>query len=824
MLFPFLLIFLTPLPENIDRFPQSTKILDRNGILLYEMKSGGKKRYLEYEKISKHLINAVISAEDKNFLSHPGIDFLALLRALFLNLKYQEIVSGASTIETQLAKNLLGPDQKRTFSRKIKEALLAFRISSVYSKEKILEKYLNIIFCGGANFGIESASLDYFGKSSSRLDLSESAFLAGIIKSPSNFYPRKNFLKAKGRQEKVLDLMHKNGYISLQEKEASKKEKIEIVPEKEINLAPHFLRQVLNDLVGSWELRVGSGSTTSSYDNSLGAQPQFNTPNPQLPTPNFRKAGISQDLVIKTTLDLALQRKAQEIVERNLEKLSEKNVSNASVLVLENSSSEVLAYLGSVDYYDKEIAGEVDIIKSFRQPGSAVKPFIYAGAFEDGWNGATVLEDKEVRFFTENGYPYTPKNFDNKFRGKIRIRDALANSLNVPAVLALDFIGLDSAFSLLEKFGLKFNIDTPESFGYSLALGSAEVRLLDLVAAYSVFPNEGLRREVSYLLSIEGIDEGLEMGDGGWNATASQNICHSEEQGDEESLVGNATDDPTKRSFASLNMTNSTAQSQKSIPHPPSFNPHLSQSGRVISSQSAFLISDILYDAEARISQFGVEAALDIKERTAFKTGTTRNFRDSWIIGFNEDVTVGVWVGNADGSPMQEITGFRGAFPIFRDFMNFYNKYRDFSSYFSNSQPPQGILKKKVCLKPEENPCQGYREEFFQTAELQKKTEEEFNKKEFPGRGGEYKEGLAENKREEFTKITFPFDGDVFKIDDRFPIKNQKIIFKGEHCDQCTWFLNNEKISSGKSFTWLPRVGEWVFSLDGQDEVRIRVE
>jgi len=688
----FLLFFIycsyfLKLPDELllNSTENSKRVFDRNGELIYIFSKNKKQHYVKYEKLPKNFINAVISAEDKNFFSHNGIDIFAVFRSTFLNLKNRKIVSGASTIDMQTVKILEHQNQKRDMKNKIKEMMLALRMSKKISKEKVFEKYINNCFYGNKNYGAEAASRDYFEKSVSKLDLTQSAFLAGIIKNPSKFNPKLHFLETKKRQEKILDLMYKNGFISKDNLISAKKEKIKIKTKKDKNITMHFLQNL---------------------------KPQ-------------------ESKEIFTTMDLELQKEGKKIIKKNLENLKTKGAHNSAMIVIKNDTGEVLVYIGSADFYNEEIDGQVDILKSYRQLGSSVKPFIYAMAIKEGMDGSSVLHDEEKKFITGFGTNYVPQNFDNKFHGFIRLRDALAGSLNMPTVIIIDFLGYKKVFNFFENMDFIF-LEGPQNYQYSIALGSAEMRLFDLAQAYTVFPNGGKMSKIKFL------------------------------------------------------------KNEKTFQR------------KIFDETIAFQIANILSDNDAKFSQFGLFAKKAFFRNQAFKTGTTRNFKDSVCIGFNDEITVAVWVGNANGDAMHEVTGFKGAFLIFKDFMNFYSEKFNQDNYdvLTNENIEKKIKKEKICIVPYQNPCKGYRDEWVWK---NKKNDNEI---------------IFETKN----KIKFPLNGDVFLIDKNIDKKSQKIIFKANGDDEnFVWFLNDEKIGEGKNYLWLIEKGKYSLKLEKGDEVFFEV-
>ncbi|MFQ5859441.1 MAG: transglycosylase domain-containing protein, partial [Anaerolineae bacterium] len=440
----------------------STKIYDRQGGLLYELfdPQWGRRTKVPLERISPYLIQATIATEDKHFYQHPGFDPLGITRAIWYNATEREIVSGASTITQQVARNVfLSPVERtqRTLSRKVREAILAAELTRRYPKDTILEIYLNEIFYGNLAYGIEAAAETYFGKPADQLSLAEAALLAGLPQSPALHDPYVNPDDAKARQAVVLGLMVEAGYITPVQAEAAQAEELEYVPQRFPISAPHFVmyvRQLLEEKYGTDALYKGG-------------------------------------LRVYTTLDPRLQAIAERVAKEHVESLAEKHVTNAALVALKPDTGEVLAMLGSVDFFDEEIAGQVNVALRLRQPGSSIKPVTYVAAFEKGWTAATLIWDVPTEFPDGANPPYKPTNYDDKFHGPVLLRTALGSSINVPAVKALEFVGLPDMLALAHRLGIT-SLDRPD-YGLSLTLGGGDVTLFELVGAYATFANRGVR-------------------------------------------------------------------------------------------------------------------------------------------------------------------------------------------------------------------------------------------------------------------------------------------------------------------------------------------
>ena len=579
------------LPSFHDLYGQAiaptTKIYDRHGRLLYEIidPHAGKHTPLPLDEIPLQLRQATIATEDANFYTNPGVDLRAILRAVIINLRGGEVLSGGSTITQQLARNLLlSPEERfeRTLTRKLRESILAWRLARTYSKDEILALYLNESYYGNLAYGVEAAAQAYFGKSVGELDLAECTLVAGLPQSPAIYNPLENPQAARDRQAVVLELMVKNGYVSEEEARLAGEEQLHFAAVPFPIRAPHFVMYVWGLLEKRFELE------------------------------ELYRGG----LVVHTTLDLNMQEVAQSIARRRLAILADRprrdlpdpNVHNAALVALDPGTGEVLAMLGSPDYFDPEIDGAVNCALAPRQPGSSIKPITYAAAFAQSYTPATMILDVRTAFSTKEGEPYVPLNYDLTFHGPVLAREALASSYNLPAVKVLDYVGLDKMTALARSMGIT-TFDDSERFGLALTLGGGEVRLIELTAAYAAFANGGRGVEPVAILRIE---------------DSQGNVLHERKP---------------------------------------------QQGERVLDERIAYLITDILSDDLARMSAFGEGSVLKLSRPAAVKTGTTTDWRDNWTVGYTPHLVVGVWAGNADNSPMRHVSGVTGAAPLWHDFM-----------------------------------------------------------------------------------------------------------------------------------------------------------
>jgi penicillin-binding protein 1C len=578
----------------------STRIFDRNGTLLREVPSAKDRRsqWVALTTIPSYVSTCFIVAEDKRFYQHWGVDLLALLRAVWQNLSQGEVVSGASTITQQLARRIYHLPRHWFF--KPVEALLALRLEIWLSKEQILEQYLNRVPFGNQVYGIGAAADLYFKKSAAFLSVEETAFLAGLPQAPSRFNPYSHFKEAKKRQEHILDLLLARGVLNAQQHQHAKATPIRLESPKSSFRAPYFCRMILE-------------------------QPR-----------------LSQSSNIRTTLDDKLQSTIELLVRGHLDRLVENNVTNAAVLVLDNSDNSVVAWIGSGDFFDERHDGQVDGVSARRQPGSALKPFTYALALENGYTTASILPDIDINPTLQSaGFV---ENYDETYHGPVRLRTALACSYNVPAVRVVEGLGVDLLLSRLLELGCASLQKEAVFYGPGLTLGNGEVTLLELTNAYATLANGGSYRAPRYLFSDETVDK----------ISVKQ----------------------------------------------------------VFSQSVSFLISDILSDAGARAPAFGSGNTLNLPFPCAAKTGTSKDFRDNWTVGFTTNYTVGVWVGNFDGSPMYKVSGITGAAPLFRDIMLLLHPAQPPGGFV----PPPNVIKRRVCAQSGQLPnplCPTILDEYF---------------------------------------------------------------------------------------------------------------
>jgi len=566
--------------ENMS-FNQTSIIYDRTGEhILYEVHGDENRTTLPHDEIPDIIREAIISAEDDAFYSHHGIDIPGILRALKANLQGQTISQGASTITQQLARNIFLTREK-TYDRKIREIILAMRIETIFSKDEILDLYLNGVSFGSNTYGIESAAQRFFGKSARDLSLDQAALLAALPKATSYYSPygshKDDLLE---RRDWILNKLKDKNIINVDQlKTALADDTLQkiITPTDKIE-APHFVFYLLDKI----EEKYGKEK--------------------------IEEGGLK----IISSLNYALQKKAEEMVKNYaLKDLKKFRAENAAAVVIDNKTGEILAMVGSRDFFDASIDGEVNVATSSRQPGSSIKPIVYASAFEKGYQPETMLWDVKTSFGPDGtGGEYVPANYNGEYSGMVSMRQALARSLNVPAVKTLYLSGIDNFLETAQNLGIE-SVEKLKNYGLSLGLGAGNLTLLELTNAYGILANDGNYFKVTPIAEIN-------------------------------DKLGN------------------------------SIHQSLENNQSIISSETARKISSILSDNEARSAVFGTNSKLVIPEKTvAVKTGTTQDYRDAWTVGYTPDISVGVWTGNNNYSPMQGgAAGIYAAAPLWNELMS----------------------------------------------------------------------------------------------------------------------------------------------------------
>ena len=603
---------------------KTAQIFDRKGQLLWEFydPDGGKRTVVPLNEISQNLIDATLAAEDAFFYQHRGVDLRATIRSALLTGSGTS-QTGASTITQQLVRNvILSPEERKqvTLTRKMREIILAYQLDEKLPKDDILEMYLNEVYYGNQSYGVEAAAQSYFDKHARDLDIAEAALIAGLVQSPSEYDPTRRDvprtsdgipIATKERQAYVLEQMTRHGFISEQQARDAYAERIAIKTRQVELKAPHwvmYVRDVVEQQYGAKTLYQGG-------------------------------------LKIYTTLDNDYNDKMQQVLQDSKPTIATQGATNVAQIAVNPKTGEILAFNGSLDYNDESIDGQVNILTSERQPGSSIKPVIYSEAFVKGWAPATTIDDTPTCWKDTPTHTWCPGNFDNIFHGQTTIRSALGNSLNIPAVKTLDFIGVDTAIQNGINMGIQtWGPDSGKTFGLAVTLGGAEVRPIDMAQVYATLANNGLK------IPLVGITR----------------IVDAE---------GNVLED-------------------YKVP----------QGEQVIDPRAAYMISNILSDPAAKLFTYGPNTPLMLHQNddpkgplwpAASKTGTTDNYRDTWTNGYTPDLAIVVWVGNADGHPMHQTLSTLTAAKVWPASMKLSFDY--FHMQPQDFPRPDGLVERQVC-------------------------------------------------------------------------------------------------------------------------------
>ena len=632
----FLVLKDLPSPTKLSNpdSPQSSRIYDRNGTLLYTIYASRNRTQIPLKEIPTNVQNATIAIEDKDFYHHGAVDFRGIARA-FVSITVHKQVQGGSTLTQQLVKStLLSPEQ--TIKRKIKEITLAFVTEVLYSKPQILEMYLNQIPYGGTSYGIEAAAQTYFGIHAQDLDLAQSALLAGLPEAPSILSPFGSHPElAKERQKLVLQRMLDQKYITKSQYDQAVKEKLKYQNISNNIKAPHFvfyIKDLLTEKYGEKVVEAGG-------------------------------------LNVKTTLDSTLQDFAELSVASEVAKLRFAHVTNGAALVTDPSNGDILAMVGSKNYFDTTIDGNVNIALAHRQPGSSIKPINYAVGILNGYSPATIFVDKDTCYPSTTGAAYCPKNYDGKFHGVVSLRDSLGNSLNIPAVKMLKLNTVEGMIATASAMGISTFTD-PERYGLSLTLGGGEVTMTDMATAFGVFANKGYRVNLNPIIQVTRSDGKV-----------------LEKKKYEPTIFGK----------------------------------------KILPEEVTYIISDILADNKARTLEFGSSSELVIPNQfVSVKTGTTNDYKDNWTIGYTPKYLTATWVGNNDNTPMGGVvSGITGAAPIWHDIMSYILKDKK----TAESPQPKNVIRANICAQsglppssPANDSCQ-IKSELFVKGKLPKKSD-----------------------------------------------------------------------------------------------------
>ncbi len=708
----------------------ATQFSDRNGLPLGTLLTRDQEHtsVVPLNQVSPQFTHAILAAEDGSFYHHGALDMKAIIRASKEAIHAKRIVSGASTITMQLAR-MLDP-VPRTFSGKLSEIWLSWRLVAGMNKDEILSAYINRLPMGGNIYGVEAAARIYFSIPASELNLAQASLLAAIPNNPTYFNPYEHWERLKQRQKYVLNRMVQEKYISGANAARTSAEKVVFQSRQQgIIAAPHFLFWLAN----------------------------------QIPPNKPYKADV-----IRTTINRPLQQFVEAQVQQVISSLAANNVHDAAALVIDNRTGEVLAYVGSPDYFNQAKLGRNDGVQALRQPGSTLKPFVYELALEKGLiRPNTILADVPAHYAIPGAKLYSPTDYTESFLGPVRVRIALANSLNVPAVRVLEKVGVETFLKRLHQLGFEHLNQTPEHYGLGLTLGSGEVSLWELARAYL-------------------------------------NIAR---QGDATPLVSTFSNSPLPGTDA-INRVS---------PHSPLPNHTIWQ-----------LITNILSDNHARATAFGVDSVLNLPFPVAVKTGTSSNFRDTWTVGFTTDYTVATWVGNFNGEPMRQVSGVTGAAPLWNRIMLHLHEHQEPAGF----PPPEGLVQLPVCaisgLRPTPDCTSVVQEYFYPEDKIAYESDNQFN---LPPEYDEWLAKQQQSSLVSTNlRILSPHHGDLFLLYPGEEAK-QKLEFKlaGNKSAPVEWWLNGEKLdtNSANSLFWNLRPGKWTLearSGEMTDKVSFQVE
>ncbi|MEH1929984.1 penicillin-binding protein 1C [Nostoc sp.] len=703
---------------------------DRNGLPLGTLLTRDQEHtsVVPLNQVSPQFIHAILAAEDGSFYHHGALDMKAVIRASKEAIHAKRIISGASTITMQLAR-MLDP-VLRNFSGKLSEIWLSWRLTAGMNKDEIFAAYINRLPMGGNIYGVEAAAQTYFSIPASELNLAQASLLAAIPNNPTYFNPYEHWERLKQRQKYVLNRMVQQKYISGAIAARTHTEKVVFQSrQRGIIAAPHFLFWLANQLFQK--------------------QTEKNSP-------------------IRTTINRPLQQFVEAQVQQVISSLAANNVHDAAALVIDNRTGEVLAYVGSPDYFNEVKLGHNDGVQALRQPGSTLKPFIYELALEKNLiRPNTILADIPAHYAIPGAKLYSPTDYTERFLGPVRVRIALANSLNVPAVRVLEKVGVETFLERLHQLGFEHLNRTPEHYGLGLTLGSGEVSLWELAHAYLTIARQG-------------------------DAT------------------------PIVSTFSNFPLPSTDAINRISAYSP-------------LAKHTIWqLITNILSDRHARATAFGVDSVLNLPFPSAVKTGTSSNFRDTWTVGFTTDYTVATWVGNFSGEPMRQVSGVTGAAPLWNRIMLHLHEHQEPAGF----PPPEGLVQLPVCaisgLRPTPDCTSVVQEYFYPEDKSNYEGENQFN---LPPEYDEWlAKQQQSNFTSTNLRILSPHHGDLFLLYPAEEAK-QKLEFKlvGNKSALVEWWLNGEKLDtqSTNSLFWYLRPGNWTLlarSGEMSDKVSFQVE
>ncbi|MEA5506553.1 transglycosylase domain-containing protein [Halotia wernerae UHCC 0503] len=752
---------------------------DRNGLPLGTLLTRDQEHtaVVPLNQVSPQFIHAILAAEDGSFYQHGALDIKAIVRAIKEAIHAKRIVFGASTITMQLAR-MLDP-VPRNILGKVQEIWLSWRLTAGMNKDEILWAYINRLPMGGNIYGVEAAARTYFSIPASDLNLAQASLLAAIPNNPTYFNPYEHWERLKQRQQYVLNRMVTDGYITRAIAERISTEKVVFQSrQRGIIAAPHFLFWLANQI-------------TPTGEQSL----------------------------IRTTINRPLQQFVETQVQQIIASVAANNVHDAAALVIDNYTGEVLAYVGSPDYFNEANLGRNDGVQALRQPGSTLKPFVYELALEKGViRPNTILADVPAHYAIPGAKLYSPTDYTETFLGPVRVRVALANSLNVPAVRVLEKIGVQTFLERLHQLGFAHLNQTPEYYGLGLTLGSGEVSLWELASAYVTMARQG---EATPLLTTL--------------TDSSSKNCHRRDTPINEAVRWG---DSAVGGFADLRRLSSGSQNTplggyadlKEVP-PTCSNCRADKfiCGYLFPNRTTWqLITDMLSDSHARATAFGVDSVLNLPFPAAVKTGTSSNFRDTWTVGFTTDYTVATWVGNFNGEPMRQVSGVTGAAPLWNRIMLHLHEHQEPAAF----PPPKNLVQLPICamsgLQPTPDCTSVVQEYFYPEDKITYENQHDFH---LPP---EYDDWLAKQPQSNLVfsnlRIVSPHNGDLFLL---YPGEEgqQKLELKlaGTKSEPVEWWLNNEKLAtqSANSLFWYLRPGSWTLEArSGQmsDKVNFQVK
>jgi penicillin-binding protein 1C len=729
--------------EDLRQKQQAFIFRDRYGLPLGTILTRDQENtaVVELEQVSPLFLQAIIATEDRRFYQHGAVDLRAIARAILEAIQAKRIVSGGSTITMQLAR-MINP-APRTLSQKLQEIWQSWRIFAGMNQQEILQAYINRLPMGGNIYGVEAASRIYFGVSAKDLNLAQASLLAAIPNDPNGLNPYEYWNNLKRRQAYVLNRMVVNDYIGRSQAEKTMQEKVSLQPRDQgIMAAPHFLFFLAENL----------------GDNSN----------------NQAQSSQNNTLEINTTIDRNLQKFVAGQVKQTVQNLAEDNVRQAAALVIKNETGEILAYVGSVDYFDQKNQGQNDGVQALRQPGSTLKPFLYELALAKRIiDSNTILLDSPAYYAIPGAKIYQPTNYNaDQFMGPVPVRLALANSLNIPAVKVLEKVGVEKFLQRLQQLGFHQLNKPAEYYGLGLTLGSGEVTLWQLANSYLTMANQGKIQPFQ------------------------------------------VTTKPSIR-LQDINSQNKLQDQSQDIDH---FN-YLARE-----KETWLLITDMLSDSHARASEFGIDSVLNLPFPTAVKTGTSSDFRDTWTVGFTRDYTVATWVGNFNGDRLKLVSGVMGAAPLWANIMLHLHEKQIPLAF----EKPSNLVKKPICtntgLKPTQT-CQTVINEYLSANSLEKynsttitKNNPTTNIKSQNNNQPEYSDNL---------QIISPQNDDYFLISPDHP---NQLALKIHNPSQTKieWLLNGKKITSqtADTFFWSMQPGEWLLEVrspTGRSQVKFTI-